>query len=66
MESGYFPSIAKTILNSQWEWAFKLAGTSFDTFSGSVTSLPGVYTLAMGGGAFAFIMSMLGAFENAG
>lgn len=65
--STYFKSVYEYLLQSDWEWAFKPnnLGTFLDNTM-TATVLPSVNVLGMAGGAFVFIMSILGAFENAG
>ena len=59
---------AQTIMNYQWQYFFDMSTTypgGFTDTSGSATSVGSAVFLSYAGAGFAFIMSMLGAYDNA-
>lgn len=66
MVSSTYIGYAQTIMNYQWGyfWNINLSGLT-STAGSSVTIAPSVF-LTYAGAGFAFIMSLLGAYDNAG
>lgn len=61
----YFETSANTLLQANWSWAF-VPGNAWVNNLLATVALPTSYVLGYSGGAFVFVMSVIGAFMNAG
>lgn len=57
---------AETLMNTQWTYFFDVGSKSWVDLSGTADAVNAPYFLGWGGAGFAFILSLLGAIENAG
>lgn len=61
----FFDNAANTLLQANWAWSFVPGGAWVNNLLAAV-ALPSSYVLGYSGGAFAFVMAVIGALMNAG
>ena len=66
MVSSTYIGYVQTIMNYQWGYFFNIGMSSFTSTSGASVSIGNAVFMSYAGAAFAFIMSMLGAYDNMG
>jgi hypothetical protein len=66
MVSSTYIGYAQTIMNYQWDYFYNINLSSLTNTSGSSVTVGSAIFLSYAGAGFAFIMSLLGAYDNAG
>jgi len=66
MVSSTYIGYAQTIMNYQWGYFWNINLSSLTDTSGASTTIGSAVFLSYAGAGFAFIMSLLGAYDNAG
>lgn len=65
MVSDTYIGYAQTIMNYQWRYFFNIGSTSLTNTSGSSVSIGSAIFMSYAGAALVFILSLLGAYDNA-